>query len=324
MTETSSDASPLEAISAGEQATEAFELLSNETRLAILVSLWETTEPFEEDTAVQFSELRTRVGTPDSGQFNYHLDRLTGHFVTVNDDGYQLTNAGQMFVRSVIAGAGIESPTMEPTTVDMSCTLCGGDVAVAYERGWVLILCTECEGLWQGESDREKGHLAKFSLEPTGLMNRSPAEIYAAAWIQSFQRLYSMIEGVCPTCSGRVERSLAVCDDHESNGTCQHCGRRARTIGRLHCTVCKESHRTTIGGVAKYHPRIVAFCYEHDLELQYEFNDLDHIEDRLRRTETEVEHISESPRRIRVTTKIDDEKTWIELDENLQVVAVAE
>ncbi|MUV60221.1 hypothetical protein [Halobacterium sp. CBA1126] len=46
--------SPLDAPAAGTQATEAFELLSDETRLAILVALWEHADPFGDDDAVRF------------------------------------------------------------------------------------------------------------------------------------------------------------------------------------------------------------------------------------------------------------------------------
>jgi DNA-binding transcriptional ArsR family regulator len=313
--------SPLEAVSAGEPATEAFELLSNETRLAILVALWESHEPFGEGSPVRFSELRSRVGVRDSGQFNYHLDKLEGHFVESTGAGYRLTQAGLKFVRSVVAGAGIEAPRLEPTEVDTTCTMCGASVAIAYERGWVHVLCTGCEGLWTDE-DRFDGHLAKFPLDPAGLVDRSAAEIYAAAWVHSFQRMYSMIEGVCPVCTGPVERSLLVCDAHESAGTCSNCGRAARTIARLRCAVCKNGAQTTIGGIAKYHPRVVAFCYDRGLSLQYGFNDLASIEARLTRADSEVEHLSRDPPRIRVTTELDGDGVWIELDERLNVVAV--
>ena len=34
-----------------------------------------------------FSELREAVGMRDSGQFNYHLDKLLGTFVRVTEEG---------------------------------------------------------------------------------------------------------------------------------------------------------------------------------------------------------------------------------------------
>ena len=58
---------------------DAFELLGNETRVRILQTLGTADEP------VPFSELHDRVGLRDSGQFNYHLDRLVGHFLQKTD-----------------------------------------------------------------------------------------------------------------------------------------------------------------------------------------------------------------------------------------------
>ncbi|MFC4988709.1 helix-turn-helix domain-containing protein [Saliphagus infecundisoli] len=321
MVDAGSSDSPLEEVSAGAYATEAFELLGNETRLAILVALWEEYDPFGEVT-VRFSELRDRVGTADSGQFNYHLDRLEDHFVRATDGGYELSQAGLKLVRSVIAGTGLEEPTLESTAVDMACKLCGEPVAVAYEDGWVYVRCTECAGLWTDAGDRSRGHLAKFSLDPAGLANRSAGEIYAAAWVHSYQRIYGMLEEVCPTCSGPVERSLAICEDHESGGPCRNCDRHLRIVARLRCTVCKELAQAPLGTVAKYHPAVVAFCDEHGLELQYGFNDLDHIARRLEVGGSAVEQVSEEPPRVRVTTAIDGDEVALELDDGLNVVAV--
>ena len=317
------DGSPLETVSAGERATEAFELLADETRLAILVALWERYEPFDRGGGARFSELRARVGTADSGRFSYHLDRLEGHFVESDGDGdgYRLTDAGLAFVRSVIAGAGIEDPELAPAEVDAACALCGGRVEVAYERGWVYVRCTDCEGLWRDDGGRD-GQLAKFSLHPAGLVDRTPGELYAAGWVSTFQKLYAMIEGICPTCSGRVERSLDVCGDHDPDGRCRNCGRRNRTVARMRCTVCKEWVRTTLGGVAAYHPAVVGFCYDHGLELQYGFNDLARIRERLERGGSAVELLSVEPPRVRVTTELDGEEVRLEIDEDLTVVDV--
>lgn len=319
-----SPASPLDELSAGEHASEAFKLLGNETRLAILVTLWERYRPFNEGTPVRFSELRERVGTIDSGQFNYHLDQLTGHFVDSSGDGYELSDAGLKFVRSVIAGAGIEEPTLDPTEVDIDCKLCGGAVEVTYENGWVYVLCTECDGLWADHDDRSRGTLAKFSLDPAGLTDRSPEEIYAAAWVTTFHKLYGMIDGVCPTCSGPIERSLEICDDHASEGLCSNCGRHVRIAAQLHCVVCKEWIRTTVGSIAKYHPAVVGFCYEHGLDLQYGFNDLEQIDRRLELARSDIEPSASDPPRVEVTTELDGDEIRVTLDENLSVVAIEE
>lgn len=307
----------------GPAASEAFELLSNETRLAILVTLWEAYDPFERENALRFSELRDRVGMRDSGQFNYHLEKLDGHFVESADSGYVLREAGLKFIRAVIAGAGIEEPTLERTEIDMACGLCGAPVEVLAEDEWVYNVCTECEGLYADET-AISGQLSKFMLEPAGFTDRSPAEIYAAAWVQGFQNLYSMIEGVCPSCSGPVDRSLERCETHDEDGVCEACKRRVAITAQFRCPVCKDWAVTTLGGVAKYHPAVVAFHYNHDVSLQYGFNNLESINQRLETGETDWEVIAEDPLRVRITTEIDDDVAWLDLDENLNVTDVGE
>ena len=324
MVDPSVSGSPLAELAAGGRATHAFELLGNETRLAILVALWESHEPFGEDTAVRFSELYARVGTTDSSQFNYHLDRLTDHFVDSTTGGYELSEAGLTFIRAVIAGAGIEEPTLEPTEIDTACTLCGGSVMIMYESGWVYILCAECDGLWMETEVDRYGVLGKFSLSPAGVANRAPNEVYAAAWVSTYQRVHSMIEGVCPTCSGQVDRSFGICDDHESEGRCPNCERNNRIIARFRCSVCKMGIRSTVGSVAKYHPAVVGFYYDHGLKLQHGFNDLAHITRRLNLGSTDVEQSSDDPPRVRVTVEINDNEIWVVLNENLSVVDIGE
>ena len=56
---------------------EAFWLLGDQMRVAILRAVWVSSE--EPNT---FSEIRERIGSPDSGKFNYHLNKLVGHFLS--------------------------------------------------------------------------------------------------------------------------------------------------------------------------------------------------------------------------------------------------
>ncbi|MFT4885030.1 MAG: hypothetical protein ACI8U4_002549, partial [Natronomonas sp.] len=63
--------SPIESAAgaAGPEALDDFALLANETRLGILLALWEAYDPLAEDNAVSFTELRDRVGLRQGGQF---------------------------------------------------------------------------------------------------------------------------------------------------------------------------------------------------------------------------------------------------------------
>lgn len=69
---------PLEAAAgvAEPQTVGAFKHLSDESRLAILPALWEAYEPFADNNALSFSELREQVEYETSGNFSYHLEKL--------------------------------------------------------------------------------------------------------------------------------------------------------------------------------------------------------------------------------------------------------
>lgn len=102
MADTPSTKAPLEAVAdtVGERTTEGFEMLGSNTRLAILLALWQAQDPSpppseQSDPDVSFSALRERVGIRDSGQFNYHLDKLVGTFVEQTDAGY-LDDGGRL------------------------------------------------------------------------------------------------------------------------------------------------------------------------------------------------------------------------------------
>lgn len=109
---------PIEAAAgtAGRAAIQAFSTLGNGTRSAILLALWEAYEPSGAENAVSFSELRARVGLAVSGQFNYHLDELAGHFVDARPDGYVLRRPGRLIVQAVIAGAGLHEHAQPPSS----------------------------------------------------------------------------------------------------------------------------------------------------------------------------------------------------------------
>jgi len=218
---------------------DAFSLVANETRLAILQALWASDE-----RPVAFSDLRRAVGVRDSAQFNYHLQQLEGHFVTKVDggeradidgesrddetdgattdgaSGYDFKHAGEKIVRSVIAGSFNEHPTVEPFDVQGRCVDCDGQLEASYVEEHLAITCTAC-GHGHGE----------YQFPPGGLGDRTRTEI-ADAFDQRVRHLHCLAaDGVCPECSGRMKTHVVEADadcclgartrvDHE----CSQCG----------------------------------------------------------------------------------------------------
>jgi hypothetical protein len=83
--------------------SEAFGILANEVRIAVIRELFEAER--NGDDSRSFSELQSAANADSSAGFAYHLRQLDGTFVTQTDDGYVLTGAGRAAAEFVTDGA---------------------------------------------------------------------------------------------------------------------------------------------------------------------------------------------------------------------------
>jgi hypothetical protein len=221
---------------------DAFALIANETRLSILEALWEADE-----RPVPFSDLRRAVGMRDSAQFNYHLQKLTRHFVAQSDDGYEFQHAGEKVVHAVISGSFNEHPTLEPFPVQGACVACGGPLRAQYEDEHLAIECTDC-GQRHGE----------YSFPPGGLNDRTREEI-ADAFDQRVRHLHCLAaDGVCPECSGRMETHVV-----EDGDCCLGVGVRVDHA----CVQCGHTLCSAVGLRLLDHSEVVSFHRERGVSL---------------------------------------------------------
>ncbi|ERH11426.1 MAG: hypothetical protein J07HB67_00433 [halophilic archaeon J07HB67] len=96
---------------------DALSALTHEIRVAVLRELADADEP------VAFSELRDRVGVRDPGKFNYHLQRLTDHFLRQTEDGYELGYRGRRLL--VDNGVDADAVTLGSADETRACPVCG-------------------------------------------------------------------------------------------------------------------------------------------------------------------------------------------------------
>ncbi|RKD95881.1 winged helix-turn-helix domain-containing protein [Halopiger aswanensis] len=234
--------SPLECTDCLDPA-DAFALVSNETRLSILEALW-----MADEQPVSFSELRREVGMRDSAQFNYHLQKLTGHFVRQDEEGYAFKHAGEKIVRSVIAGSFTEDPSIEPFPVAGECYACGGDLEASYADERLAIDCTDC-GHGHGE----------YAFPPGGLNDRTREEV-AAAFDQRVKHLHCLAaDGVCPECNGRMRSRIV----EESGDCCLGVGLRVDH----ECAQCDYTLCSAVGLRLLDHPAVVGFHRDRGVSL---------------------------------------------------------
>lgn len=311
--------SPLETAAAtvGEGTTEAFELLGNETRLAILLALWEAIDPGPppSESTLPFSEVRERVGIGHGRNFNYHLEKLVGEFVRKTDEGYTLTPGTTQILETVLAGTHAGHSSFEGGPVDEECPLCGAPVVVDYDEGVLVGRCTSCEG---GGGDGTLWHTHEYP--PTGLDGRTPGEVHRAARTLMDHRLLTMQAGVCPICAGTVTAFLYVCTDHDAaDGTpCERCGLTHESLIHLSCDVCKHQSNAHPEWFADVIPAVRAFWHDHGI---------DPVSSEGREVPSdakEFEVLSAEPPEVRLRIELDSDRLDVTLDEAARVVDVTE
>jgi DNA-binding transcriptional ArsR family regulator/transcription elongation factor Elf1 len=266
----------------------AFWLLSDETRVAILRALWESS-----DDALSFTDLRERVGNPNSGQFNYHLGKLREHFVSKTDAGYGLTQAGREVIRAVLAGSITDQPRMGAAPIDGQCLECGASLVVRYDE-YAVVECSEC-----GET------VMWNEFPPAGLSGRTPEEVAAAFDQWTRNRFFLALDGVCPNCAS--ETSTEILDDPAGNPSTNH-----------RCGNCRYEARVPLFGHVIRHPAVVSFYYERDVDVL----DAPYWELRTLACDFEEEVLTEDPWSASVTIEADGDRVRLTLDDHLEVTNV--
>ena len=231
------EADTVAAADAGTSAAEAFALLGEPTRFAILRAIWET------ETPTSFSEIRDAVGTGDTGRFNYHLGKLRGEFVRKTESGYELRQAGVEVVRAVLAGVVNEAPERDPEPIGATCPApdCEGDLVVAYDDH-ATVTCGTCDTVWM---DNE--------FPPAGVTGRDAPALARALDRWTRHRSLLAFDGVCPACASETAATV----EETERGTflervCGHCG---------------HASRAPLWALALHHPEVSGFLHDHGVEV---------------------------------------------------------
>jgi hypothetical protein len=272
-----------------------FSLLADQKRIEILRALWRADDP------LSFSELHDAVDIDDSGQFNYHLDKLVGQFVQKEEAGYSLTQPGRRINGAIDGGSYTAGNSMEPIQLDPPCPTCGGQRTLEYEDDRILVECDSCDAL------------ATFGLPPAVFADREREEVPVIAGRYLRAELSRLDNGFCPYCDGRIERHVGPPSAEESLSgfggpfpvvryECQQCG-------------AEPTSGLTIGLLS--HPAVVAFYHDHDVDIR------DRSVWELPVFGSDSEQIrSENPFRASATFSVDGDELTITVDDAFEVVDI--
>ncbi|WP_226481313.1 winged helix-turn-helix domain-containing protein [Natrinema amylolyticum] len=208
---------------AGDSVRAAFSLLDHDIRLEILLALLEDwhavyTEP------KSYTELMDAVGMRDSGQFNYHLDKLRGVYVREVEDGYVPAASVTALYRTVVAHRPTDRLEYDPTAIDSACPRCDAAPILRYERGFVTVECSACDD-WIGFT---------YPFPKNGFAGRSADAVARATTRRARHHMAMARDGQCPFCAGattvdlrlddgRDGHSVELEDDHVIEIACDTC-----------------------------------------------------------------------------------------------------
>lgn len=298
---------------------EAFSVLGNETRIQILQTLGEADGP------LSFTELRDRVGIRQGGEFNYHLDKLVGHFVQKTEDGYTLRQPGRRVIMAVLSGAVTDDPELEPTAVEFPCRHCGTPVEVEYSRGKVRASCPDCGGAFDesrfppdrgSEESTAQGNLLNLPLPPAGVQDRSATDAFRTAGTVAHLESLAVASDICPQCSASVEQAIAsVCEDHDAaDGLCEQCHHRNAVRIHVQCTNCLYEQVESAVMLLLDVPELLVFVGEHGLNVTADGIEWGWY--------YEEEILSTEPFEARFTFTIDNDSISLTVNDDLEVVQV--
>lgn len=276
---------------------EVFSLVANETRLEILLALWEEHEIDEslEPDPVPFSTLRKRVGVRDSGRFHYHLTALVPEFVQDHDDGYTLTYAGGQILGAAISGVYTKSDTaFEMTEVD-SCPVdsCDGTLEATYESGHIVFECETC--------DLRNTVPAPPILVGAHDPERDP-EVFARFTLTQLQKT---ARGFCQLCSGPMQARIDVLPLETDR----------QLVAVYECTECVAISHTNVATTLLDHPAFISLL--HDADIDYRSVPPWRL---ARLVDAEETVMKEDPLRVEVGITVDDDELVVVMDEHLDVL----
>jgi DNA-binding transcriptional ArsR family regulator len=289
--------------------TEAFDLLGNETRLAIIEELAGHRRTGWRPEGLRFAELRKAVGAEDAGTFSYHLDELRGHYVEHRGEEYVLTNAGLSVADAVLSGIYGAKVAERSTETDHECPECGQKLRATYEDERVALVCPD------------HGVRLATTLPPGAIQGRSTEEVLSIVARDRQRDVEQAANGVCFHCWGDMEATLLLSPPVAHPATGEEVGVEGWSgeypLEVFGCRRCETVFWTGAGSSLSRHPALVAFAYDHGVDATESLYLGNGEWDEWR---YEVE--SRDPARVRVVVELDADSFEAVLDESASVVEV--
>jgi len=273
----------------------AFDIVRSPARVDILLALAEQASANPDAPALSFSALHDRVDIGDSGQFNYHLDKLRDHLVHSTDDGYRLSPRGHEVAGAILSGAFTAGEDRAPEPLDQSCPYCDAEVEAAYEQGQIVVECANDHTLFTSSIPHDLATEASL------------ADVLAAVRARARFNLQIVLEGTCTYCYGAVDWSVTHREEQPEP-----------VLYEGRCTRCGVGYSAPPNYAVLFHPAVIAFFWDQGVDVReivaWEIGDWT----------VEQTVVSEDPFRLRLVFAADDGRLTVTVDDTASVVETAE
>lgn len=269
---------------------EVFELVNHELRIDILKALVDQRQSDPERPCCSYSELLATVGTPDSGQFNYHLSRLRPQLVSKTDEGYCLSVTGRRITGALLAGTYGEVENTVDGTLEESCPTCNEPLHATFESGLFRVTCP---------SD----HVDLTTGFPDGVVHGRTIQDIATIAAQTVrQDVERALEGLCPHCYGHMQSSIETTGEYNFTALCERCG---------------MLFDAPVGFAVIGHPSVTSFLYDCGYDPRthppwaFEFCLSDEF----------VDQVGTNPFSVRIRVEVDNRRLDVEVDDAGNVIS---
>lgn len=227
-----------------------FTLVGNEIRAEIVRTFGDAHVQEGSRPVLSFSELHSRVDVDvRSSQFNYHLQKLVGHFLEQTEDGYQLRPEGQLLYKTLVAGTFDRRSSLSSVDAGVDCYYCTTSVKATFDDGLVRIQCPGCEYLYD------------IATVPPGVVEDETVDLSQVSQYNHHKHL-AFARGVCPTCGNALITELVSPDETPFLG-----GERHKVQVYRSCDHCGAQRYLSVGESLLTDHELISFCHEHGVDV---------------------------------------------------------
>lgn len=227
-----------------------FALVGNEIRAEIVRTFGDVHAREQSRPVLTFSELRSQADIDiDSSKFNYHLQKLVGHFLEKIETGYQLRPEGYLLYKTLVAGTFDRRSSHTTVDVGMDCHYCTTAVGATFNNGLARIQCPGCDYLYD------------IATVPPGVVDGEVVELSQISQYNHHKHL-AFARGVCPTCGDALDTEFHSPAEVPFPG-----GERHEVYIYRSCDHCGAQRYLSVGEALLIDQELLSFCHEHGVNV---------------------------------------------------------